>query len=58
MVIGSGCTHATVLCFSFLIFLRLVIPDVIGKSGVKTGATDLAEENTSLFDYYTITTFV
>jgi hypothetical protein len=22
-----------------------------GKSGVKTGATDLAEENTSLFDY-------
>jgi hypothetical protein len=29
-----------------------------GKSGVKTGATDLAEENTSLFDYYTITTFV
>jgi len=28
------------------------------KSGVNTGATDLAEENTSLFDYYTITTFV
>jgi hypothetical protein len=24
---------------------------LFGKSGVKTGATDLAEENTSLFDY-------
>jgi len=31
---------------------------LFGKSGVKTGATAFAEENTSLFDYYTITTFV
>ena len=34
-----------------MIFFTLSNPDVIGKSGVKTGATDLAEENTSLFDY-------
>jgi len=47
-----ACIHATVLCFSFFDFFTLSNPDVIGKSGVKTGATALAEENTSLFDYF------
>ena len=41
------------LQFSVLVFdfFTLSNPSVTRKSGVNTGATDLAEENTSLFDY-------
>jgi hypothetical protein len=44
---GSGCKAATVLCFDFLIYLRLVLFGEWRKSRCYS----LCGENTSLFDY-------
>lgn len=48
----GGCMHATVLCFDYFDFLHFVLTVMLLVwSGVITGATVLAEENTPLFDY-------
>jgi hypothetical protein len=54
----GGCKNATVLLYFLLILFTLSHSDAVRMSGVKTGATVLPKEHTSLFDYVTMTTFV